>query len=249
MRLPSGWKRVRLVQDDYVSEVEYEKSLERLETAHSHIEKTYAEIKKAEVNLGYTNLYSQISGYLGEKRVDAGNYVTARDHHPLVTINKIRPIEVQFSLPSLHLEKIRKKQEEAPLLVKAERPADTTHPLIGKLDFINNTVNPKTGMIKLKGTIANEDRRGWPGEFVRVYLHLETLKDVVVVPTEAVVMGQDSDFVYVVDMKQMRVDMRVVRTGPIFERQTVIEWGVKAGETVVTDGQLNLSPDVKVHIP
>ncbi|MCP5470199.1 MAG: efflux RND transporter periplasmic adaptor subunit [Chlamydiales bacterium] len=238
----------RLVKEDYVSEVEYEKSLEKLEGTHAQIEKTYAEIIKAEVNLSHTNILALTSGYLGEKFYDAGNFVSPSQHNPLVIINSVTPIEVEFSLPSFHLDEIRKKQEEGELQLKAERPADVENPLIGHLDFIDNTVNPKTGMIKLKGVIPNEDERGWPGEFVRVYLLLETLKDAVIVPTEAVVMGQDEDFVYVVDMEKKCVDMRKVKTGLTFKKQTVIESGVLPGEFVVTDGQLNLHPEAKVEI-
>lgn len=238
----------KLVQEDFVSEVEYEKSLEKLEASHANIEKTYGEIKKAEVNLGYTSIYSPIAGYLGDKNFDAGNYVSSSQKKPLVTIHQVTPLDVEFSLPSYHLEEIRKKQEEAPLFLKAERPSDTTHPLVGELEFIDNTVNPKTGMIKLKGTIPNIDERGWPGEFVRVYLLLETIKNAVIVPTASIIMGQDADFIYVLDEKTMRVEMRMVKKGIALDRKTLIEWGIKEGEIVITDGQLNLTPNTKVTI-
>ncbi len=238
-----------LVGEDYVSEIEYEKSLAKLEAAHASIAKTIAEIKKAEVDLSYTRLYSPINGYIGEHYYTAGNFVTLNDKDPLTIINQITPIYVNFYLPSSYLEQIRAAQKQAPLFLKAERPSDTEHPLEGKLTFIDNTINAKTGMILLKGLIANKDERGWPGEFVRVHLLVKTLQDAVVVPTEALVLGQDSDFIYVVDKEKMTVEIRTVKIRMEFENMTVIESGVEVNEIVVVDGQLNLSQGAKVHIP
>ena len=242
-------RMANLVGEDYVSEVEYEKSLTKLEASHSSIEKTHAEIKKAEVDLSYTEIYSPVNGYVGEKRYSAGNYVSSRDKHPLVIINKITPIEVQFSLPSFYLDQVRDQQKKAPLYLRADRPANLGEPLEGALEFIDNTVNSKTGMILLKGLIQNIDEKGWPGEFVRVSLLLETLQDATVVPTEAIVMGQDHDFVYVVNESTMKVSVRNIEKKHEFKTMTVITKGLKPGEIVVIDGQLNLAPGTKVHIP
>ncbi|MCH9704453.1 MAG: efflux RND transporter periplasmic adaptor subunit, partial [Chlamydiae bacterium] len=200
-------RMANLVGENYVSEVEYEKSLTRLEGSHANIEKTHAEIKKAEIDLSYTQIYSPISGYIGEKHFDKGNYVTPGDHHALVVINKVTPLEVAFSLPSTYLDQLREKQKERPLYLMCER-ASKGKPIDGVLDFIDNEVNKHTGMIPLKGIIPNKDERGWPGEFVRVHLLLETLENATVVPTEAIVIGQDEDFVWVVNEETMRVELR-----------------------------------------
>lgn len=241
-------RMANLVGENYVSEVEYEKSLTRLEGAHSNIEKTHAEIKKAEVNLSFTQIYAPISGYVGEKHVDSGNYVTPNDDHPLFAINKVTPLEVEFSVPSFYLQKIRDKQKESPLYLYCERPSKAER-LEGELEFINNQVNKQTGMVLLKGIVPNKDESGWPGEFVRVHLLLETLKDVTVIPTEAVVIGQESDFVYVVDEKSMRVCIRTVELGQEMGEMIVVKSGIHPGEIVVVDGQLNLTDQTKVHIP
>ncbi len=242
-------RMANLVSEDYVSEVEYERSLTRLEAAHAKIEKTHGEIKKAEVDLSYTHIYSPINGYIGEKKVHTGNFVMPTENEPLATINQITPLEVEFSVPSCHIDAVRRNQSEKPLVIHARRPCDGETPLVGELDFINNTVNPKTGMVVLKGLIPNKDERGWPGEFVRVHLLLETLHDALVIPTEALVLGQDDDFVYVVDQETLHVEMRKVKKRFEFEKKSVIEKGVKPGEVVVIDGQLNLTPGVKVHVP
>jgi multidrug efflux system membrane fusion protein len=104
-----------------------------------------------------------------------------------------------------------------------------------------------TGMIQLKATFPNENNALWPGQFVMLVLTLSELTNIVVVPSQAVQTGQNGQFIYVVKSNQT-VDERPVTTGITYEGQTVIETGLKAGETVVTDGQLRLSPGAAVSI-
>ena len=116
---------------------------------------------------------------------------------------------------------------------------------MGVLSVIDNTVDATTGMIRLKATFANAERVLWPGQFVNVTLTLEARKDAVVVPSEAVQAGQKGSFVYVVKADHS-VEARVVKTGATAGNKIVIENGVEAGETVVTDGQLLLAPGAHV---
>jgi multidrug efflux system membrane fusion protein len=115
----------------------------------------------------------------------------------------------------------------------------------GDLSFIDNAVDATTGTIKLKGTFANADRRLWPGQYVQVTLRLGSARDALLVPTEAVVSGQEGQFVFVVK-PDFTVDARPVVLGARIEKEQVIEQGLHLGETVVTEGQLRLVPGVRV---
>jgi multidrug efflux system membrane fusion protein len=104
-------------------------------------------------------------------------------------------------------------------------------------------------MITLEGNIPNEDERGWPGQFVRVYLRLKTLTDAVLVPRQAVVLAESGHFVYVLDEDKMQVHMRMIGKGFVYQDAYVVMWGLKGGEKVIVDGQLNLYENALVHVP
>src|ERR1041384_6645115 len=118
---------------------------------------------------------------------------------------------------------------------------------MGKLSLVDNTVDPATGTVRLKATFINDDRRLYPGQFVNVVLTLGTATQAVVVPTQAVQIGQDKSFVYVVKADGT-AEMRTVKTGTAMDTMTVIEEGLKPGEQVVTDGQLRIVPGAKVQV-
>jgi multidrug efflux system membrane fusion protein len=125
----------------------------------------------------------------------------------------------------------------------------------GELTFIDNAVDTLTGTIQLRATFPNEDNTLWPGQFVQVALTLSDLTNAIVVPSEAVQTGQNGEFVYVVKSHQTAGDKpdqiaeeRPVTIGITYQGETVVQSGLKAGETVVTDGQLRLEPGVKVSI-
>ncbi len=126
-------------------------------------------------------------------------------------------------------------------------------PVQGELTFINNSVDQTTGTIQLRATFPNEDRALWPGQFVEVELTLSELTSVVVIPSQAVQTGQNSQFVYVLKPDPTNTTSQIVENRPVtvgitYQDETVVEKGLQAGETVVTDGQLRLAPGVKVNV-
>ncbi len=125
-------------------------------------------------------------------------------------------------------------------------PGDEANPAYGKLSLVDNTVDTATGTVRLKATCQNDDHRLYPGQFVNLVLTLGIQSGAVVVPSQAVQIGQDKSFVYVVKFDST-VEMRVIKTGAIADTMTVIEDGLKPGEQVVTDGQLRLVPGAKVQ--
>jgi len=229
-----------------------------------------AALESARLNLQYADINSPISGRTGILGAHVGDLVRANDTTPLVVINQLSPVYVTFSVPGRYLADIRRYQAQKPLPVTAVTPtvsnpvaaAGNEGPALapggaapdssaqaasaqGLVSFIDNTVDPATGMIRLKGTFPNSDRVLWPGAFVRVTLLLTTDPNALVVPVTAVQASQDGQYVYVVK-SDSTVEMRALRIERQQGDQVVVAGGVTAGEVVVTDGQLRLTPGARV---
>ena len=162
-------------------------------------------------------------------------------------INQIHPIYVTFSVPEQYLPQIKARAAREKLGVIATTNESSQNADKGVLTFINNTVDPSTGTIMLKGTFPNGGGRLWPGQFLNVALKLSVMEDATVVPSQAVQTGEKGSYVYVVK-PDMTADYRPVETGATIEGRTVIEKGVSPGEKVVTDGQLRIFPGAKLEI-
>lgn len=210
-------------------------------SARAAIAAAKAAVENIRVQLGYTSIRSPIDGRTGDLIVQQGNIVTANTTD-LTTINQIQPVYVTFSVPEARLREIKLRQ-----LVMASSRNDSAPPEVGELIFIDNKVDPGTGMIKLRGTFPNSNRRLWPGEFVRVTLRLGTQPMVLVVPSHAVQTGQDGTYVFVVK-PDGTVESRPVVTGVRADQELVVEKGLEAGEVVVTEGQMRLAPGSRVQV-
>jgi membrane fusion protein, multidrug efflux system len=217
-----------------------------IESARAQIVASKAAVDTATVQLSYTTIYSPIDGRTGNIAVKQGNVVTANTSD-LMTITEVQPIYVTFSVPEAQLSDIKRYMAQGQLKVQAAPQADTANQESGVLTFIDNSVDATTGTIKLKGTFQNAVNRLWPGEFVRVSLGLTTRPHAIVVPNQAVQTGQDGQFVYVVKADRT-VEMRPVVTGTRVDQELVIDRGLEPGETVVTEGQLRLTPGSHVQV-
>ena len=177
-----------------------------------------------------------------------GNLVKANDDKPLLIINRIHPLRVAFAVPQNRLSEIKRRSAAEGLQVSARPGDDPGAPLSrGTLTFIDNAVDTASGTIALKATFANADNALWPGQFVNVKLDLSRRENAVVVPEEALQNGQGGEFVFVVKADQT-VEMRPVKSSLRVGREVVLDEGVQAGEMVVTDGQLRLSPGARVEV-
>ena len=215
-------------------------------SAQAAIGASKAAIDNARVQLGYTSIRSPIDGRTGNLSVKQGNVVMANSQE-LVTINQVEPIYVTFAVPEAQLPAIKRYMAERKLAVRAGPQDSPEDEETGVLTFIDNSVDTTTGTIKLKGTFPNTDHKLWPGQFVRVTLRLTIQPNAIVVPNQAVQTGQNGSFVYVV--KQDRtVEMRPVSTGARVDQDMVVDQGLQAGETVVTEGQLRLAPGSRVVV-
>jgi multidrug efflux system membrane fusion protein len=205
-----------------------------------------AAVENAKVQLQYATITAPISGRTGALMVHEGNLVRANDTTPLVTINQVSPVSVAFAVPESRLPELNRYLSLGSLQVTATPPNDTV-PSVGRITFVDNSVDQNTGTIRIKGTFPNADRRLWPGQFVNVVVTLTTDPGALVVPSVAVQDGQQGQYVFAVKSDQT-VEMRPVTVARTRGAETVLAGGVQAGETVVTDGHLRLVPGSRVSV-
>ena len=229
-----------------VSRSEFEKTRTEAEAQKHRVQADRAMVEQARLNVGYCAIRSPISGRAGAYLVNQGAVVEAGKTTVLV-VNQIEPVYVTFSVPEKHLAGIRAAQQKAPLAVEARLPGVDAQRRLGRLAFIDNTVDPATGMIRLKGTFANTDAFLWPGQFVRVSLIVGEEAGVVVIPAKAVQAGPKGALVFVVKADQT-VAVRPVRVARLAGEEAVLAGGVSAGEVVVTDGQNKLKAGAAVVV-
>jgi membrane fusion protein, multidrug efflux system len=236
-----------LLRDGILTQDQYDQLRANAESLGEAVRADRASVDNAAIQVSYCYIRAPIDGRTGNLQVKQGNLVKANDLPVLVTINKINPIYVTFSVPEKELAEIRKFMVRGTLKVEAIIPNQTGPAETGVLSFVDNAVDTATGTIKIKGTFANEGRRLWPGQFVNVVLTLTSLPNAVVVPTQAVQAGQQGQYVFLVKADRT-VESRPVITGEVFNGETVVERGIRPGETVVTDGHLQLVPGARVEI-
>jgi multidrug efflux system membrane fusion protein len=235
----------KLFDQKLVSQDEFDTSKAGLDALIGTVAADQAAVTNAELNLGFTGIRAPFDGRTGSLQFHEGNVVKAPDD-TLLTINQIHPIYVAFAVPEQYLPEIKREMREKTLKVQATFQ-NMDAPPQGELTFIDNSVDSTTGTIQLKATFPNEDGTLWPGQFVQVVLTLSDLTNAIVVPSQAVQTGQNGQFVYVVKPDQT-AEERLVTIGITYQGETVVQSGLKAGETVVTDGQLRLAPGTKVNI-
>ncbi|MDB6116173.1 MAG: efflux transporter periplasmic adaptor subunit [Lacunisphaera sp.] len=207
-----------------------------------------AAVTTAKLNLAYTEIHTPIEGRTSRLAQREGALVKAGDSaQPLLTINQLAPIGVAFALPESDLGAIRAAFSTGPVEVTARIKGDGPQPGPGRLDFVDNTVGTATGTVALRATFANQDDALWPGQFVEVVVRVGELPDALLVPGSAIVPGQAGDQIFVVK-PDGTADVRPVHTGATDGDDIVVLDAVKAGETVVTDGQLRLVPGSKVTV-
>lgn len=228
-----------------------------------------AAVQNARLQVEYGIIRAPIAGRTGALQVHEGDLIVA-NQTPLVVINQVKPISVAFAVPEQQLPEIQRREAAGAIPVAALEPAasgpsngagtapapgapaspvtEDERPLAqGHLTFIDNRVDPNTGTIQLKATFPNEALQLWPGQFVDVRMTLAVEPHAIVVPSTAVLTGQQGRYVYVVEPSDTATTRPVTVAREVSGR-TVIAQGLRPGETVVTDGQLRLAPGVRVAV-
>ncbi|VTR94257.1 rnd transporter : Efflux transporter, RND family, MFP subunit OS=Desulfobacca acetoxidans (strain ATCC 700848 / DSM 11109 / ASRB2) GN=Desac_1403 PE=4 SV=1: HlyD [Gemmata massiliana] len=237
----------RLGSSGIGSVVEADSTRATVEADRAAVEADRAAVKLAKLQLEYTTITAPIDGRTGALHVTAGNRISAADANPLVVINQLSPIDVQFAVPERALPTVMAAFEGRGRLRAEATPRHGGPKAIGELTFVDNAVEPGTGTVQLKSQFPNTNRALWPGLFVDVVLDLNERPNSVVVPTAAVQSGQKGQYVYVV-LPEQTVELRYVTVAFESSGETVVTSGLKGGEVVVTDGHLRLAPGLKVSI-
>ncbi len=233
-----------LATTNTVTQEDYEAKQSAADAAFAAVRSDSAAASIARLNLEYATVRAPIGGRTGRLLLHEGNLVRAGSD-ALVSIVQMRPILVRFPVPASNLPALRQRAGQQ--LVAIAMPArDSASAVQGILSFMDNQVDTVTGSLLLKARFPNRDGALWPGEFVTITLVLGVQTDAIVVPSQAVMQGQQGTYVFVVssDGTAATQPVTVERT---LDSLTVIA-GVPAGTLVVTDGQLRLTPNAKVDI-
>jgi membrane fusion protein, multidrug efflux system len=195
-----------------------------------------AQIDSAKLSIIYCHITAPFTGRVGLRQVDPGNIVHATDTNPMLILTQLQPIAVIFTLPEDVLPTVALHMKQSTLGVEAFSRDNQTKLATGKLQTIDNQIDPTTGTAKLKAVFDNKDNQLWPNQFVNVNLLLEMRKNSTVVPTAAVLRGPQGTFVYAMNSDKT-VEDKAVKVALTQGDTTVIADGLKPGEIVVTDGQ------------
>ena len=224
--------------------VEGEKA--NIESAKATVGASEAALSRAKLNLTYTKIFAPLSGRTGNLAAKQGNLVQGSATE-LVSILQIQPIYVTFSVPQGQLPEIRKRMQGSKLNVAASLQGENTDTVDGQVTFLDNSVDPGTGTIRMKGTFANTTSKLWPGQFVNVKLRVSELRNATILPPAALMTGQAGEFVFVVKADQT-VEQRPVTIAMRGSDFVAVSGGVTPGENVVIDGQVRLVPGSKVKV-
>lgn len=206
-----------------------------------------AAVDLARMNLDYTTIKAPVSGKTGSILIQPGNLVKANDTNAMMVLNQIQPVKVTFSLPQTDLPRIQDEMRNNTLTVRVQVHGGAGPSETAPVDFVGNAINAQTGTIELRATFNNADFRLVPGELVDVVATLNTLHNAVTVPHEAVNLGENGQYVYVVSAKGT-AEMRPVKV--LFDdgKSAAISGNVKPGDRVITDGQLRVVPGKPVTV-
>jgi multidrug efflux system membrane fusion protein len=235
-----------LVDMGYASQQKYEDVKAANAASGAVLAADAAAVDQAKLQLEYTNIKAPIDGRTGSLLVSVGNLVKANDTNPLVVLTQLKPIYVTFSVPEQYLLPLKALMATRQVQVDVTIGGDSALKHQGILTFINSTVDATTGTIQLKATFPNDDEALTPGAFVNLSLTIRERPEAILIPTAALQVGQGGSFVWVVG-DDNKVAVRPIRVEETTHSHSVVSAGLKPGERVVTDGQLNLVPGASVR--
>ncbi|MDP2378441.1 MdtA/MuxA family multidrug efflux RND transporter periplasmic adaptor subunit [Reyranella sp.] len=206
-------------------------------------------VDAAKLNVTYTKIVAPLTGRIGLRMVDKGNYVTMGDATSICVIIQIEPISVIFTIPEDALPPVRQRlRDGASLEVRALDRAQKVELGMGKLDTTDNLIDVTTGTVKLRAIFENKDESLFPNQFVNVRLLVDTVKDATIVPVAAIQRGQPGIFVYLVKADDT-VEIRVVELGVTDGERVAVTKGLQVGDQVVIDGTDRLREGAKIRKP
>ncbi|MCX6967627.1 MAG: efflux RND transporter periplasmic adaptor subunit [Verrucomicrobia bacterium] len=235
-----------LIKTKVIAPQEFESIRSTAQGSQAAVLADEALVHTAQINLEYCEIRSPIDGRASKRMVDIGNIVSANTTQ-LLLIQRQDPIYVDFTIPEGALSDVRKFRDKGTLKVEASFSDDPSKRREGAFDFLDSGVQQNTGTVRMRALLENKDRLFWPGQFVNVRLLLDIIKDAVLIPNEALQIGQVGPFVFVVKT-DATVELRKVKPGQRQGDAVVVQEGLKPSETVVVTGQIALAPGTRVQI-
>jgi len=240
-------RNIPLAPGQYVSPQDLDKYKLQVDMQEALVEADQAMVDTAAINLDYCFIKSPVDGKTGVYIVDEGNVVAANDPNGLVTIQTITPIYAEFIITEHEMTVVRKQMAQAKLQAEITVVEDPSVKESGDLFFMDNEVKAKAGTVTLRAICPNLKKVLWPGQFINARVLLDEVKDAVMAPYAAVQISEQGPFVFILK-PDATVDLRPVKAGQRYGDDILIEEGVKAGEELVTAGQLMLRPGSRVKV-
>jgi len=243
-----------LVKEDSIAQQQLDTQRALVDQYVGTIESDEGQVNTAKVNLVYTHITAPVTGRVGLRQVDPGNYVTPSDTNGIVLINQLQPITIIFSVPEDNVSPLMKRiHDGATLTVEAFDRTNSLKIADGKLLTVDNTIDVTTGTVKLRAQFENADGALFPNQFVNIQLLQDVLHDQVIMPNSAVRRGAPNGvtttFVYVVNGADQTVSVRPVSLGVVDGERVAVSAGLKPGEIVVTEGGDRLRDGATVQLP
>jgi len=239
----------KLYKEDSVAQQTLDTQVALVAQQEAQVKADQGTVDSAKLNLVYCHIVAPVTGRVGLRQVDQGNYVQTSDANGLVLITQLQPMNVEFTLPEDNLPDLMKRLSAgSELQATAFDRSQTTKLATGKLATVDNTIDPTTGTVKIKAIFDNADLGLFPNQFVNVALQLDVLHDATLIPVSAIQRGAPGTFVYVVKPDNT-VTVRVVTLGPGDSTNTSITKGLELGEMVVVDGADKLREGAAVTLP
>ena len=239
----------KLVQQDSIARQQYDTQMSLVRQYEAALVIDQAQVDAAKLNVTYTKIVAPLTGKIGLRMVDKGNYVTMGDASSICVIIQVQPISVLFTIPEDSLPLVRQRlKTDDNLEVRVLDRSQKNELAVGRLDTTDNVIDLTTGTVKLRAIFDNTDESLFPNQFVNVRLLADTVKDAVVVPVAAIQRGQPGTFVYLAKADDT-VEIRVVELGATDGDKVAILKGLKVGDQVVIDGVDRLRDGAKIRKP
>ena len=236
-----------VIGEHAISKQDYDTKKNAVDVDQALVESAEAALETAKLNLEYCYIHSSINGRAGARLVDVGNVVQSNTTS-LLSIQRIDPIYANFTITESDLPAVQKQMAGGKLTAAIRLPSEPEAAArVGRVEFLDNSVQNGSGTVNLRATLGNSDRHFWPGQFVDVKLVLSTEKSAVLIPNQATQISQQGPFVYVVKDDDT-AELRPVKLGQRQGDKVVITSGVTANERVVLAGQMLIRPGGKVHV-
>jgi multidrug efflux system membrane fusion protein len=260
------FNRVKDLPRSVEPQEDYDAKNNAIDVAAATVAANTAAVETAQINVQFCSINSPIDGRAGQRLVDLGNIVNSNtvgiasttvgtaSGSTLLMIQGLDPMYADFTIDQGKLSEVRARMAGGTLRTMVRLPEDHDWHT-GSLTFLDNSVQDGSGTIKLRATLENKDHHFWPGQFVNVRLVLTMLKDAVLVSSSVPQMSQQGPYVLVVKEGTDKggkpatiAEMRPVKLGQVHGDRIVLESGVKAGEQVITDGQMMVQPGGPVKV-